>query len=347
MNFTNDIYFDHNYGKLYEKNEYGKTEIFRYEDSIGVIESQFIKRIIPNSIDNNTYYDICTPYGYGGPRIVSCKPERKEELVKLYEKSFEKYCMENGIVHEFVRFHPVLNNALDFKDMYSLEFRRKTLGTNLKISDDPIKSELSKNCRNIIKNIFNKGVTYEIIVGPHTLYDFIIPYYETMRRNNAAEDYYFSEEYFENLVKYFKDQIIYIKTFWNGKLIGATVNFFCNGLIQSHLSGIYSEYLNLAPSYVMFYALVLWGIENNCSLVHYGGGRTPAPDDGLYLFKRKFAQNTEFDYYVSDKIWNEEVYKKLYYSLGGNDTFSNLVKKSIREMNVPMTAKNMSTNNNV
>lgn len=332
MNFTNDIYFDHNYGKLYEKNEYGKAEIFRYEDSNGVIESQFIKRVIPNLIDSNTYYDLCTPYGYGGPHIISCKPEKKEELVKAYEKRFEKYCMQNGIVHEFVRFHPVINNALDFKDMYNLEFRRKTLGTNLKISDDPIRSEFSKNCRKTIRNTINKGVTFEVIVEPDNLDNFKKPYYEAMQRNEAEDDYFFDDDYFTNLIKNHKNQILYVSIFYQQELIAAAISFVCDGLIQGHLSGVFDEYIYLAPAYIIFYATALWGIENNCSLFHYGGGRTSAPDDGLYLLKKKFAQNTEFDYYVSDKIWNEEIYEKLYVSLGGQDSLGSLIKKVMKEM---------------
>ena len=41
-----DIYFEENYGKLYEETENGKTEIFKYEDANGIITNQFIKRII-------------------------------------------------------------------------------------------------------------------------------------------------------------------------------------------------------------------------------------------------------------------------------------------------------------
>jgi len=37
MLYKNDIYFDKNYGKLYEKIEYGKAGIFKYEDEYGVI----------------------------------------------------------------------------------------------------------------------------------------------------------------------------------------------------------------------------------------------------------------------------------------------------------------------
>ena len=53
-----DIYFDNNYGKLYEHIEKGKAEIFEYEDSNGKISNQFIIREIPIKIDDNIYFDI-------------------------------------------------------------------------------------------------------------------------------------------------------------------------------------------------------------------------------------------------------------------------------------------------
>ena len=46
-----DIYFDINYGKLYETMENGKAEIFEYEDDNGKVSNQFILRKIPTEVD--------------------------------------------------------------------------------------------------------------------------------------------------------------------------------------------------------------------------------------------------------------------------------------------------------
>ena len=64
-----DLYFDENYGKLYEKIENGKAKIFEFENENGKITNQFIMRKIEEKIDGETFYDIVTPYGYGGPII--------------------------------------------------------------------------------------------------------------------------------------------------------------------------------------------------------------------------------------------------------------------------------------
>ena len=61
-----DIYFDKNYGELYEDKENGKCIVFEFESEYGKVRNVFIKREIPISLcDEKKYFDIVTPYGYG------------------------------------------------------------------------------------------------------------------------------------------------------------------------------------------------------------------------------------------------------------------------------------------
>src|SRR5699024_844546 len=124
-----DIYFNKDYGKLYEDHEDGVAEQFVYESQHGKITNLFIKREVPIQIESKVYYDIITPYGYGGPIILECSNQK--ELLKEYEQAFQKYCEDNNIVAEFVRFHPIIRNAQSFQTIYNTEYIRDTVGTNL------------------------------------------------------------------------------------------------------------------------------------------------------------------------------------------------------------------------
>lgn len=75
-----DIYFTENYGKLYEDIEKGTNEVFEYRSELGFIRHMFIKREIPIKINGETYYDLVTPYGYGGPLIIKYSNEKKESF---------------------------------------------------------------------------------------------------------------------------------------------------------------------------------------------------------------------------------------------------------------------------
>ena len=41
------------------------------------------------------------------------------------------------------------------------------------------------------------------------------------------------------------------------------------------------------------------------------GGRSNSSKDNLYLFKRQFGKNTEFDFYIGKKVWNNKIYNKI------------------------------------
>ena len=303
-----DLYFDENYGKLYEKVENGTAEIFVYEDENGKVTNQFLKREIPEKIDGNVFYDLVTPYGYGGPVIEFAN--NKEKLLENFEKEFSKYCVENNIVSEFVRFHPIVKNYEDFREMYNAQYMRKTLITKLD-EEDPITNQFGKSCRKNIRQALNIGVTFKVTKSPESIGAFKEIYYSTMDRNNATDYYYFDDEYFNDILKYYKENVVLVESMYEEKVIAAGLYFVYKDIIHIHLSGTLNEYLFLSPAYILRYAIANWGIENGYKLIHHGGGRSNSEEDSLYLFKKNFAKVYDVNFYIGKKIWNEEIYNKL------------------------------------
>ncbi len=306
-----DIFFETNYGKIYEEIENGVCETYQFSHPLGSITHLFIKRPVPTSVDGEKYYDIVTPYGYGGPLITCSKESDKADLVQAFKVDFQQYCNDNRIVGEFVRFHPIFGNALNFKDCYDIEFMRKTVGTNLKDYADPVQEEFSKSTRKAIRHALRLGIEYRITVNPINLDKFTELYHINMKRVHAETFYYFDKVYFDRILDLFGKHVVLVEAVYEGEVIGAEMHFVYNNLIHTHLSGTLEGYSHLSPVYVMTYAIVMWGKENGMDLIHAGGGITNEPDDGLLLFKKKFGKNTEFDFYVGRKVWNEAVYAKL------------------------------------
>lgn len=306
-----DIFFDTDYGKIYEEIEDGVCETYKFSHPLGSVTHLFIKRQVPILIDGKKYYDIVTPYGYGGP-LITCSAERdKTELVQAFKEDFQQYCDANHIIAEFVRFHPVLGNAKDFDGCYDIEYLRKTVGTNLKDYADPVQEEFSKSTRKAIRHALRLGIEYRITVNPENLDKFAEIYHINMKRVQADTFYYFDKIYFNRILQHFGEHVVLVEALFEGEVIGAEMHFAYNNLVHTHLSGTLEGYGHLSPVYVMTYAIVLWGKENGIDLIHAGGGITNEPDDSLLLFKKKFGKNTEFDFYVGRKVWNEEVYNKL------------------------------------
>ncbi|CEG22103.1 FemAB family protein [Planococcus massiliensis] len=306
-----DIYYKKNYGLLYEQIENGTCEVFDFKSSTGSVRHLFIKKEIPLLLNGSQYFDISSPYGYGGPLITSCQEGKRNLLAKEFEAAFSSYCEEQQIVSEFVRFHPLFSNARDFSACYELAFKSFTTGTALAPYQDPIQHEFSKSTRKTIRKALKAGVTYRITKNPDSLAPFRTMYVETMKRIGAHDIYFFDDKYFAKCLEYFGDQIILAEAMYEGKVIGMELHFHFNKWIHTHLSATIEEFHHLAPVYVLTYAIAEWGKSNDAELIHSGGGKTSDPDDSLYLFKKKFGQNTQFEYYTGTRIWNEKIYSRL------------------------------------
>lgn len=313
-----DIYFEEEYGKLSAfLEEEGSVVIpYKYKDENGEIYNLIIKRPINIEVDGEKYFDLITPYGYGGPIILNINntiEKAKEKLLNNFEKDFEKFCLENKIVTEFVRFHPILNNALDFTKIYNPKFIQHTIATSCD-EGNPCELEFSKSARKTIRRSMNEEIDYEIILAPDNIDIFKEIYYDTMKRNDAKDFYYFSSEYFDYILNKFKENLLIINVKLNEKnLVIASGLYFIynNQFIHAHISGTRSDYLKYSPAYVLKQVLAEWAYENKYKYIHYGGGTSPDPEDSLFLFKKKFTKKEPFDYYISKKIFNKEIYDKL------------------------------------
>lgn len=304
-----DIYFDTRYAELCAMAEEGEVCEFKCEETYGIVTYLFLKRPINLNGEFAGWYDIVSPYGYGGPIIQCCEENCKDKLVKVFAEKFGVYCKNNNIVSEFIRFHPILNNARDFKQVYEVIYSRKTVGTNLEEYD--IAQECSKSCRKHIRQILNKGITYKVTYSPEDLQGFKEIYYSTMDRNEASEYYYFDDEYFDKCEEYFKESLLTVEAIYENKVIAMNLCFVSEDTIHIHLSGTLSEYLYLSPAYILRYALLEWGKDHGIKRIHHGGGRSSAQDDSLYRFKKQFGVHTEYDFYIGKCIRNADVYKKL------------------------------------
>lgn len=308
----NDIYFSEDYGKLYEEIEDGVLEVYEYNSELGTISNMYIKREIPIEVNNEKYFDIITPYGYGGPVVRDCKDEdAKENLIKEYENEFKAYCSQNNIVSEFIRFHPLNKNYEDFKEVYETIYQRQTVVTNLKAHDDPFQKEFKKGARKEVRKALREGVSYRIYENPDNLNNFKKLYYSTMDRNEAEDYYYFPEEYFSNILKNLREHILIIELIYEEEVISSELYLVKDKLIHAHLLGNNEEYMYLGAGGVLEYAASIWGKENNYDYIHHGGGTTNDEKDSLLRYKQKFGQNEECKFYIGKRVWDETVYDKL------------------------------------
>ena len=304
-----DIYFNPEYGKLCELIEEGTCCQYILNSDAGTIRNQYIKREAPYIIDGQKFFDIVTPYGYGGPVIEKCTD--RNSLIQEYEKDFARYCAENNIICEFIRFHPIICNYKDFGAIYQTEYSRHTVGTNLEEFDDPVQSEFGKSARREVRKAEAAGVNCIINPHPEQLEDFRRLYEETMDRNNAGSMYYFPDEYYKGLTTTLRENVLEIQAVYQKETIASEIYFISNRIMHAHLLGSSYKLLEIGGGAILEATAARWGKEHGYKYIHHGGGRTSAEDDPLYLYKKKFGKHTEFDFYTGKRIWNENIYNQI------------------------------------
>ena len=309
-----DIYYEPAYPRLYETIEHGRALRICVDNEFGSVVSPVILRRIPIETEE-PYYDLVTPYGYGGPLITALKGD-KAQLIQSFEAAMQAFAAENRVVSEFVRFHPILGNALDFAPVYHSQWDRKTVGADL--GTYAIEEEFSRSVLKYVRRAEKAGVTYETILDPSDMKEFKEIYYSTMDRDGASEYYYFGDDYFSGCLRELGKHVLYVKVMLGEKVIAAGLYFVCGEILQCHLSGTLSEYLSLSPAYVTKWATAQWAKANGIRFLHYGGGTSRDPENSLYQFKKKFGQKTEFDFYLGRKIWDPEAYAMLCEKVGAN-----------------------------
>ncbi|MCD2136474.1 GNAT family N-acetyltransferase [Salinicoccus halitifaciens] len=305
-----DIYFTKDYVKVNELIENGEGKFFEIKSKYGHVTHSAIKREIHTTLDGVKYYDLISPYGYGGPVIH--ESTNKEKLISEFEDCFSIYCANNNIVSEFIRFHPIFQNQEDFSGIYDTMYLRQTVGTDFKRFEDTFQNEFSRTARTKIrKRLRDDRFSFHIDRGFKNVESFIDIYNLTMERHNATQFYYFSREYFHALKDRFGEDLLTISVKFEDKVIAMGLYMLSGDVIHDHLNGTDPDYLEHSPAYLLKYASMKWGVENGYSLIHYGGGVSNAEDDPVLHFKRRFSKHTEFKFHIGKKIWNQEVYNAL------------------------------------
>lgn len=287
----------------------GDPLLFFYEDE----ESRFCYVVMKQDIadcsafqgklERGAFYDLETPYGYGGPLT-------DKEIVERSQRSFAeqltKYCIENHIVSQFVRFHPLLNNQTALEHVIETRYLRDTIYIDTTSSEAIMANMDSKN-RNMVRKAIKNGVTVER--KPVEDYrELVSMYVETMAKNNADEYYTFQEEYFASLKNMSENACIFYAVF-EGKPIGGAIMFYNERYMHYHLAGTHTQYRQYSPNNLMLYEAACWASERGIKKFHLGGGM--APNDSLFGFKKQFNKNGYALFTVGRTIFDREKYDYL------------------------------------
>ncbi len=306
---NHDTYYFSNYVKAFQLHGDGEPLLFYCHDDntrgINVVMKRDISRDARFSgrLEEDTYFDFATPYGYGGWLI---EGETGEKIFEAYEK----WCAENSIICEFVRFHPVLHNHIQSQGAYRTIELGKTVAMDLS-SPEVIWNNITSKNRNVIRKAQKNGVKIYNGRYPEIYKVFREIYNGTMDKDNADTYYYFNEEFYESILNDLPRNAQIFYAVYEDKVIAASIMLFANNKMNYHLSGSVREYANLAPTNLLLYEAALWGCENGYKSLYLGGG-VGSGEDSLFKFKKAFYRNDDLNsFWIGKKVFNLDMYDKL------------------------------------
>lgn len=251
-------------------------------------------------------FDSITPYGYGGFLL---EGDTSEENVKALWAAYVDRMKEENIVDNFVRYHPVLANAVPMKTCSDVIDLGKTVAMDLTSEEVIWKNIHSKN-RNMIRKAEKNDIVIKHGQGLELFDDFIKIYNATMDKDNAEAYYYFKPEFYKSIHEDLKDNYEMFWAEYEGKIIAMSIMIFANGRLNYHLSGSDLQYRNLAPSNLLLYKAAMWGMEKGMNTFHLGGG-VGSGEDNLYKFKIAFNRFSDCQFSIAKHVFDNEKYDEL------------------------------------
>ena len=256
------------------------------------------------ALENERFYDWSTPYGYGGPLTENLNREEIREFFHL----LSDFCRAKNIVSLFIRFHPLLQNQKDFEGCCELYQVKKTVYMDL--SNIPmLEKNLEARCRGAIQKARRNGVVIQADNSPESQRRFMELYMETMRRRDALDYYFFSEEFFCDFFTNMNSYYDIYNAVLEGETVSSAIILRCNGNLHYHLSAARREYLCYAPNNLLLYTVALRGAEEGYKNLHLGGGTEM--EDSLLLFKKSFNRHGLLDFYLGRCIFCKDAYEEL------------------------------------
>lgn len=302
-----DIFYLSGYSKAFMKEtpKNGTPILLLYEDGEDRAMNVMLRRDVAldgnlsGKVEEGHYYDLITPYGYGGFWGTISDWDKLNQ-------TYTQYCMENHYVCEFIRFELFT----DYHEHYDgeVETRTHNVVRSLERPLDELWMDFKQKVRKNVKKANTYNLSCLVENTDAHLEDFLRIYYSTMDRTDAENEYYFSKQFYEDLNE-MKDNVMYFHVVYEGKIVSTELVIYGAENCYSYLGGTDREYFDVRPNDYLKYEIIKWAKEKGLKNFVLGGGC--GADDGIFQYKLCLAPHGLYDFYIGRKIFDRESYDKL------------------------------------
>jgi hypothetical protein len=232
-------------------------------------------------VAGTNFVDIQSPYGYGGP--VSSSAD--EAFLANAWASYTAWCLENNVLVEFVRFHPLLENWRYYQGEVIPD--RQTVW--LSLENDDLLASYNVRARTAVRKALKEGLRVEWMDGTRFAGLFPNMYRVAMTEINADDFYHFNDGYFARLLNW--DKSCLAVCFSGDEAIAGAIFLAEQEIMEYHLSASTPFGKKMSATNLILHEAALLGQKKGCCSLHLGGGTDSRADNALLFFKAGFSHN--------------------------------------------------------
>ncbi len=309
-----DFYSTYDYHVLSNTNN-EKPILIKYTQDDVIIGLPLLIR----KIDNTPYFDATSVYGYAGPISKNITEDFDN---KLFKKELYDFFEDNQIVSVFSRLNPYLPyQDIILDTVGDINEKGDIVMIGMTESLEEQRQQYQKRIKSQI-NRARKLCTIRKAECKDDITEFINLYYENMKRVEAKQSYFFNEDYFYKFSHndHSKIEILLASLVETDEIISGAMFIKTNNIIQYHLSGTKTDYLDIGAIKLLIDEMRVEGTKENYKVLNLGGGLN-SKDDSLLRFKKSFSKTLK-KFSVWQCVVNENIYNELSASVeNGNFDF--------------------------
>jgi hypothetical protein len=248
-------------------------------------------------------YDLTSAYGYAGAFSTGLSAEEAGQ----FWAAFDGWCTAKGVVAEFARLSLFEEQRLVYPG--AAEQKLTNVVRDLSTPEDVMWREFDHKVRKNVNKARRSDVSIEVDETGARLDDFLRIYETTMDRREAKSSFYFPRGFFETIVRELEGQFVFFHALKDGRVVSTELVLVSVENTYSYLGGTEQAYFDLRPNDLLKFEIFRWGRAKGKRRFVLGGGY--APDDGIFRYKRAFAPDGLFPYFVGTRVFDTKRYEML------------------------------------
>ncbi len=276
----------------------------------GEVALPLLLRPLPGGADG---FDATSCYGYGGP--VATGVVDLDELGAV----LDAWARANDVVATFLRFQPVLRNHRWCPANAELIELGSTVGWDL-APDRDLMASMHSHHRRAVRKAERAGVHTRVTVDPDSLAAFREMYDHTMRRQQAADFYFFDDPYWDALLDDAGGELVLVDGILappegepgEGEVVASLLCVARGAWLHYHLGASADAARNIGASNACFLAAARWEQDRELRGFHLGGGVGGGTDSPLFTFKHRYDPVSEpLSFHIAKLVHDGDRYEQV------------------------------------